>query len=426
MEAQPREEREETNPYRWYAVGMLALVYTSSQVDRQIMGILLQPIKTELGASDTQMGFLIGLTFALFYATLGMPIAMVADRRNRRNIIALSIAVWSAMTIACAFVTNFAQMALARMGVAIGEAGSTPPSHSIISDLFGPHERASAMALFAVGANIGLLVTYLGGGWMADNWGWRTAFIVVGLPGLAIAALLMATVREPKRGARDETPDGTDTGAPSFGQTVRFMFGHPAIRNVVLGKSLGGFVSYGLILWVPAFLMRSHGLSATQVGLTLALVLGVGGAIGTLLSGRIVDVLGRRDPRWRVWSIAISTVVPIPLALGFLLVDDLRLAIGLYILPAMFGAFYLAPSAALVQQLVHVRMRALAAAISMFMTNMIGMGLGPQGVGILSDLLKGHFGPDSLRYALAIFLFANLWCAFHFVLAGRHLKPAVR
>ncbi|MBB83826.1 MAG: MFS transporter [Deltaproteobacteria bacterium] len=411
---------EPSNAYRWYSVGILALIYASSSVDRQIMGILLQPIKNELGASDTQMGFLVGLTFALFYATLGMPIAMFADRNNRRNVIAAAISVWSIMTVACGFVTNFWQMALARMGVATGEAGSTPASHSMISDLFGPHERASALALFSVGANVGLLISYLGGGWMVDNIGWRSAFYVVGLPGLLIAGILLLTVREPARGAKEAAL--RDVEPVSFGETVSFMFRHPAIRHIVFGKALGGFVSYGLILWVPAFLARSHGISATRVGFTLAMVLGVGGAIGTLLSGRIVDALGRRDPRWRVWAIAISNIAPLPLSIGFLVVDDFNLAIGLYVLPAMFGAFYIAPSAALIQQLVDVRMRALASAISMFMTNMIGMGLGPQGVGIMSDLLEPHFGTDSLRWALVIFLFVNVWGALHFVLAGRHLK----
>lgn len=414
--------RAPSNAYRWYSVGILALVYASSSVDRQIMGILLEPIKLELGASDTQMGFLLGITFAAFYATLGMPIAMYADRNNRRNVIALAIAIWSVMTVACGFVTSFLQMAFARMGVAIGEAGSTPASHSIISDLFGPEKRASAMALFAVGANAGLLISYLGGGWMVDNLGWRAAFFVVGFPGVAIAALVLLTVREPVRGAREGALGEREP--VGFLDTVRFMFRHPAIRNIVLGKALGGFVSYGLILWVPAFLVRSHGVSATRVGFTLAMVLGVGGMLGTLLSGRLVDALGSRDPRWRVWAIAISKIAPLPLAIAFLLVDDFALAIGLYVLPAMFGAFYIAPSAALVQQLVDVRMRALAAAISMFMTNMIGMGLGPQGVGILSDLLAPRFGADSLRYALAVFLFVNVWGAAHFMLAGRHLKSS--
>ena len=183
--------------YRWYALGILVLVYCSSHVDRQIMGILLEPIKLELGASDTQMGFLIGLTFAIFYATLGMPIAMLADRTNRRNIIALATTIWSGMTVVCAFVGSYAQLAMARIGVGIGEAGSSPPSHSMISDLFPQAERATAMGIFAMGINLGLLIAYLGGGWMSEHWGWRTTFIVVGLPGIIIALLVRFTLIEP-------------------------------------------------------------------------------------------------------------------------------------------------------------------------------------------------------------------------------------
>lgn len=403
--------------YRWYAVGMLAAVYASSQIDRQIMGILLQPIKAELGASDTMMGFLVGLTFALFYATLGIPIAMLADRSNRRNIVAAAVAVWSAMTVVCGFVTTFIQMALARIGVAIGEAGSSPPSHSMISDLFGPHERATAMGLFVFGANVGVLIAYLGGGWMADNWGWRMAFVVVGAPGILLALLFYVTVREPERSTDKDTKDDTDS--PTFSETVSYIARHQTLRHILIGKSLGGFVSYGMLMWVPAFLVRTHEMTATQVGVALALIVGVGGGIGTLLSGRIVDALGKYDVRWRVWAIAISKLALIPFTIGFLLIDDLTIALAMYILPAMFGAFYLAPTHALVQQLVKVRMRALAAAIALFLVNMIGMGLGPQGVGMLSDLLGSSFGDQSLRYALTIFLFVNAWCAFHYWYAGR-------
>ena len=191
--------------YKWYAVGVLTAGYASSQVDRQSMGMLLQPIKLELGASDTQMGFLVGLTFAVFYATLGMPIAMLADRTNRRNIITAAITIWSGMTVLCGYAANFVQMALARVGVAVGEAGSTPPSHSIISDLFPAETRGTAMGVFALGVNIGLLLAYLGGGWLSENVGWRMTFVAVGLPGLLIAALLYFTVSEPKRGASEST-----------------------------------------------------------------------------------------------------------------------------------------------------------------------------------------------------------------------------
>lgn len=181
--------------YKWYVVGVLTAVYASSQVDRQIMGMLLEPIKLELGASDTQMGFLIGLTFAVFYATLGMPIAMLADRSNRRNIITAAISIWSLMTVVCGYAANFMQLALARIGVGVGEAGSSPPSHSIIADLFGPEHRGTAMGVFALGVNIGLLIAYLAGGWLTENWGWRATFVAVGLPGLLFAAILYFTTR---------------------------------------------------------------------------------------------------------------------------------------------------------------------------------------------------------------------------------------
>jgi len=191
--------------YRWYVVGVLTAVYASSQVDRQIMAILLEPIKIELGASDTQMGFLVGLTFAIFYATLGMPIAMLADRTNRRNIITAAISIWSAMTVLCGYAGSFFQLALARIGVGVGEAGSTPPSHSIIADLFPPESRGTAMGVFALGVNIGLLIAYLAGGWLSENYGWRMTFVIVGLPGLLIAAILFLTVKEPRRGGAELT-----------------------------------------------------------------------------------------------------------------------------------------------------------------------------------------------------------------------------
>ncbi|MBT3563570.1 MAG: MFS transporter, partial [Gammaproteobacteria bacterium] len=264
--------------YRWYALGILVLVFTSSHVDRQIMGILLEPIKHDLGASDTQMGFLIGLTFALFYATLGMPIAMLADRGNRRNIIALAITIWSGMTAVCGFAQSFLQLVVARIGVGIGEAGSSPPSHSMISDMFPLKQRGTAMGIYAIGVNLGLLIAYLAGGWMSENWGWRTTFIVVGLPGLAIALLVRFTVAEPERGGSDQL-DGlapkAQAPAPPFLSVVKYMWSTPATRHAVFGSSLAGFVGYGMVLWLPAFFVRSHGLSQTEVGFTLALMSGV-------------------------------------------------------------------------------------------------------------------------------------------------------
>ncbi len=411
--------------YRWYAVGVLTAVYASSQVDRQIMAILLEPIKIELGASDTQMGFLVGLTFALFYATLGMPIAMFADRSNRRNIITAAISIWSAMTVLCGYAASFLQLSLARIGVGIGEAGSTPPSHSIIADLFPPMERGTAMGIFALGVNLGLLIAYLAGGWLSENWGWRMTFVAVGLPGLVIAALLFLTVSEPQRGAAEVKPADT-AAAPSFRAVAGYMWQVRSIRHLTIGAALAGFIGYGFVLWMPSFLVRSHGLSPTEVGLTLALLTGVVGGLGTFTAGKLADVLARRDERWRAWLVAAGKAGYVPFLAGVFLVDELWLALLLYLVPAFFGGFYLAPTAALIQSLVSLRMRALASAIVLFVLNIIGMGFGPQLVGIMSDWFAPEYGRESLRMALLVLSFLNLWCGYHYFTAARTLRRDLR
>ncbi len=407
--------------YKWYVVGVLTAVYASSQVDRQIMGILLEPIKLELGASDTQMGFLIGLTFAVFYATLGMPIAMLADRSNRRNIITAAISIWSVMTVVCGYAANFLQLALARIGVGVGEAGSSPPSHSIIADLFGPEHRGTAMGVFALGVNIGLLIAYLAGGWLTENWGWRATFVTVGLPGLLFAAILYFTTREPERGASEQLQSNTDN-PPSFAVVARHMWSVRSIRHVVIGSSLAGFVGYGFVLWMPSFLLRSHGLSPTEIGLVLALMTGVVGGLGTFTAGRLADALAKRDVRWRVWVVAAGKAGYVPFLAAVFLVDELWLALLLYIIPAFFGGFYLAPTFALIQGLVSLRMRALASSITLFVLNIIGLGFGPQVVGIMSDMFEPSYGQESLRMALFVLTFVNLWCAFHYLIAAKTLK----
>lgn len=424
-----RERIAATPRYRWYALGVLTLVYTSSHVDRQIMGILLEPIKLELGASDTQMGFLIGLTFALFYATLGMPIAMLADRSNRRNIITAAVSIWSVMTVACAYVGSFAQLVLTRIGVGVGEAGSSPPSHSMVADLFPPQTRGTAMGVYALGVNFGLLIAYLAGGWMSEHWGWRATFIAVGLPGVLIALLVYLTTIEPNRGASERVTglsegDGSegDSKAPSFRHVVAYMWRVRSVRHTVFGSTLAGFVGYGFVLWMPSFLIRSHGLSPTEVGITLALMTGVVGGLGTFTAGRLADYLAERDVRWRVWVVALAKAGYVPFLAAFFLIEDLWTALLVYVIPAFFGGFYLAPTFALIQSLVSLRMRALAASITLFVLNIIGMGFGPQMVGILSDLFAPRFGNESLRMALFVLCFINLWCALHYYLAGRTLK----
>ena len=408
--------------YRWYALGVLTVVFTSSHVDRQIMAITLQPIKTELGASDTQMGFLVGLTFAIFYATLGMPIAMLADRVSRRNIITAAVTIWSGMTVVCGYATSFVQLALARIGVGVGEAGSTPPSHSLISDLFPVATRGTAMGIFALGVNFGLLIAYLAGGVVTDAWGWRSAFIVVGLPGLLIALVLYFTTTEPVRGATDPARTTQADEAPTFLAVWRHMWTVRSIRHLTIGSALAGFTGYGFVLWMPTFLIRSYGLSPTQVGLVLALMTGVVGGLGTFTAGRLADVLARRDERWRSWLVAAGKAGYVPFLAVFFLVDDLTVALVLYLVPAFFGGFYLAPTFALIQNLVSLRMRALASSIVLFILNIIGLGFGPQLVGIMSDLFAPSYGKESLRMALLVLTFMNLWCAYHYFRAGRTLR----
>ncbi|MFU8817756.1 MAG: spinster family MFS transporter, partial [Pseudomonadales bacterium] len=314
--------------YKWYALGVLTFVYASNQLDRQIMAILLEPIKLELNASDTQMGFLVGLTFALFYATLGMPIAMLADRKNRRNIITAAVTIWSAFTVLCGYANSFAQLALARTGVAIGEAGSTPPSHSLISDLFPAKSRATAMGIFAVGVNIGLLMAYLGGGWLSEHYGWRVAFVAVGVPGLLIALIVYFTTIEPRRGASDLASVPVDTGAaPKFWAVAGHMWNTRTTRHVIIGASLAAFIGYGFVLWLPSFFMRSHGLAPTEIGLILALMTGIVGGLGTFTAGRLTDVLAARDVRWRCWFVAASTAFYVPFLVAFFMAETLWVAI---------------------------------------------------------------------------------------------------
>jgi predicted MFS family arabinose efflux permease len=416
-----RDRIAQTPRYKWYVLGVLTAVFTSSHVDRQIMGILLEPIKAELGASDTQMGFLIGLTFAIFYATLGMPIAMLADRKNRRNIIVIATTVWSVMTVLCGVAQSFFQLALARIGVGAGEAGSSPPSHSVIADLFEPSIRGTAMGVFALGVNFGLLIAYAAGGWLSETVGWRMTFVVVGLPGVLIAALLYFTTKEPKRGASEKTQAGDDQ-APPFKTVASHMWAQKSTRHLIAGTSIAAFVGYGFVLWMPAFLIRSHGLTPTEVGLTLALMTGIVGGCGTFAAGKMVDVLAKRDVRWRCWLVAIAKIGYVPFLVLVFLVDDFYTFVVLYTIPAFFGGFYLAPTFALIQGLVSVRMRALAASITLFILNIIGLGFGPQLVGIMSDVFSAEYGQESLRMALLVMTFLNIWAGLHYYLASRSLK----
>jgi len=407
---------------RTYVLILLTLVYTSSYVDRQIMAILLPYIKVDMHLSDTALGFLSGTAFALFYATLGIPVAALADRKSRKTIITVALVIWSGMTALCGLAQNFWQLAAARIGVGVGEAGSSPPSHSMIADLYPAHERATAMAFYGLGINAGLLIGFLFGGWITEIYGWRAALLSVGLPGLALAALVWFTLREPPRGFADGLHGRARAPAAPIGQVFAHMWHTKALRHIIAGATLVSFNGYAGTIWIPAFLVRNHGFTAGVIGTNLALIIGVAGGLGTFLGGVLADRLSKRDLRWRMWVIAAAMVIAAPFGVATLFTESKLWVWLLFIPPAAVGALYVGPSFAMVQTLVDVKMRATASAILLFIVNLVGLGMGPQVVGILSDLLRPLAGEDSLRWAIMICGITALWGALHFVLAARTLE----
>jgi predicted MFS family arabinose efflux permease len=411
--------------YTKYALTILMFAYTANYVDRQILAILLQPIKLDLGLSDTQLGFLSGITFAIFYATLGVPIAMWADRSNRRNIISLDLTIFSAMTVVCGFVTNFLQLALARIGVGVGEAGASPPAHSMIADMFPPEKRAGAMGFYSLGINLGILIGFLVGGWVNEWYGWRIAFMIVGAPGLIIALLVRFTLKEPRRGQADGLTAQGNEAAPRIGEVVGLLWSQRSFRHISFGAAVAAVGGYAGVTWLPAFLSRSFEMSSGAIGTSLALIIGFAGGAGTYFSGYIADRLGKRDIRWNVWIFSILGGLCFPFTAAMYLSDNKVIALMLFVYPAFAGASYVAPSLAMTQALVTVRMRAQASAVLFLILNLIGMGLGPQLAGILSDLYTPEFGNESLRYSLLTISVVWIWAAIHFILAARTLKEDI-
>lgn len=409
-----------TEGYRRYVLGILVVVYVFNFIDRQILSILLQPIKLDLGLSDTQLGLLSGVAFAVFYVGFGIPIARLADRSSRVNIISVSITVWSVMTAVCGLAQNFWQLLLARIGVGVGEAGCSPPAHSLISDYFSPETRATALSIYSLGIPIGVMIGFLAGGWIEEYFGWRTAFVVVGLPGVLMAVVVRMTLREPPRGhSEDIQHDGAHLG---LGEVAAYLWGLRAFRHVALAAGLHAFVGYGVIGWLPSFLARSHQMGGAEIGTWLALLAGIVGGLGTLAGGYLGDRYARRDRRWYVWIPALSLLVTVPFSFFAFLAGDKYLALLMYIAPTFFGAFYHGPTLAIVQGLAQVRMRAISAAVYIFIVNLVGLGLGPLAVGVLSDLLHPSFGVESLRYALLGVFMVNIWSAVHYLIAAKTLR----
>jgi MFS family permease len=425
-------EVQTTSRYRWYVVWLLFGVYVLNFVDRQILIILMEPIRLEFGFSDKQLGLLSGLAFALLYSTLGIPIARLADRANRVNIISIAIFVWSLATVLTGFARNFTQLLLARVAVGIGEAGCSPPAYSILADYFEKKERTTAFSIYSMGIYGGVFVGFLVGAFVAEHYGWRAAFFVVGAPGLVLALIVKLTLREPVRGLSDGQ---TEQPSPApLGRVLRQLAGKRTFQHLSLAAALHAFVGYGVNGFHPSFLIRTHGFSVAEVGVILSIVSAVSGLGGTWLGGYLADRFtnGFRDVRWQLWVPGIATLINVPLALLAYTWPDRGVVVALLFASLVFGVMYLGPTFATIQRLVTARERALGAALLLLVINLIGLGLGPWLVGMVSDLiyqaqLDGGANAltakaQGLQTALAIMVCINAWSFAHYMFAARNLE----
>jgi MFS family permease len=410
---------EVSNLYRNYVLAMLTLVYVFNFIDRQIVVILGESIKKDMHLSDADLGWLSGVAFAFFYVILGIPIARAADRGNRKNVVTVSLALWSIMTAVCGFAGNFFQLLLARIGVGIGEAGGSPPAHAMISDYFPPRKRSTALAIYSAGIYIGMMVGFVMGGYLNQSLGWRKAFMLVGAPGAVFAILVYLTIREPKRGATDQA--GV-TETHSFLAVVKRLFASPTFVFLAMATSLHVFCIYGLANWAPSFLSRLHGLSPAQRGLALGLASGIGGGIGSFGGGWLTDRFGKRDIRWYMRIPAIAVLFSVFFEALALFSPNTTLSVIGFGFVAALQSSYLGPAVSVAHRLVPASMRAMASAWLFLCLNLIGLGLGPVVVGKISDLLAPRYGVESLRWAMSIVILISLGAMALFFVTAKKMK----
>lgn len=378
----------------------LLVVYVFNFLDRQIVNILAEPIRKDLNLSDTQIGLMTGLAFALFYTVLGLPIARYADKpsTDRGRLIAIALAIWSAMTALCGLAQNFVQLLLARIGVGVGEAGCTPAAHSLIADRVPAEKRASAMAFYALGIPLGSLLGMVIGGYLADVLGWRKAFLLVGAPGVLLAFFVVMAVKDKGRLA---AAANKPVHAPeSMAVTLKSLLASRTFLILLAAASACSFLSYGKTTWTTIFFQRTHGMTPGEVGFWFGLWGGLAGMLGTWLGGWLADKFGKQDRRHVITAPAIGMAIAVPIAISAYFATDWRIALLLLMLPTVLNSLYYGPVFSSTQGLVPLRHRAMASAVLLFCQNLIGLGLGPLFFGMLSDFLKPEFGAESVRYVL--------------------------
>ena len=402
-----------SNPVTWrthYALFVLAAIYVFNYIDRQLMAILIEPVKLEFGISDTEIGLLSGVTFAVFYTVFGFPLGRLSDRVGRKPVIALSCIAWSVMTMMCGLAGSFLMLVLARIGVAVGEAGGTAPSVAMVSDLYPARRRSTALAVLMLGSSLGAIVGLGLGGWIAQHHGWRLAFLLIGAPGIFLGLLLLLTVRTAKPAPLPTHPDGSAV-RESWLQTLLELLKTPSFLWLVLTGGTAAIAGYAIGTWSPSFLIRSHGLNVQEAGFLVGVVGGTGATLGTLVCGIVTDRMARRDAGWQIGVPLLGTLISIPFALAyFLWPAGTALQVGGIAVPqafvfysvfAFFGVWWATPCLGAITHLFPATRLAQATAIFVMSMTLLGVGIGPLLIGLLSDLFLPTLGAESLRYALA-------------------------
>lgn len=422
--------------YSRYAIGLLMVVYMLSFLDRQVLSILAEPIKRDLGLADWQVGAVSGLAFALFYTLVGIPVARLSERGHRPYIIAAAISVWSLFTILCGFARSFSHLALARVGVGTGEAGCTPPALSLIADYVPRERRSSAVAIYMAGAPAGALLGMVIGGLVASHWGWRTAFFVAGAPGIMVAILVALTLFEPRLTAPARPVPAAGESKETFASTLKVLLAKRTYRFIVAAVTMKAFLQYSVHAFLGSFFFRNHAAELASMasgfglkpvgflGIMLGLVLGLSGVVGSVLGGRFADHFARRDIRAHMTIPAIAVLIGTPFYVAAFRVDSLALAFALLLVPGTLNAMYYGPAYAIVQGLVQPSMRATATAVLLFVISLVGLGFGPLAVGVLSDVLaaRGLGEAGGIRWALTLSVLVAIPAALCFLAARKSLK----
>jgi MFS family permease len=426
--AQPHPDSASYTPaYRTYVLVVLLLTYVVNVMDRGVLALLLEGIRKEFELTDSQLGYLSSLPFALFYSGLGVPIAALADRTVRRNVLATCCALWSAATAACGLAFNFPSLFIGRALTAVGEAGGTPPSHSLISDYFSRAGRATALSVYALGVPIGTMLGNLLGGWGNHFFGWRMSFVLIGAPGLLVAILVWLTVREPPRGLSETGPSKRAQKAPPFWDAFRFLVSYASFRHMCLAAGLHSVVWYAGSQLNGVFFIRSHGMSSGEAGTWLALFAGIGAA-GTLIGGLLSDRIASRtgDRRWYMWVPGIATLIMVPFQFSAYLSNDRFTVITSFALMIPLASMFFGPSFAVSQSVATLRTRAVATSLLLFVQTFVGMGLGPTIAGVLSEWLKSSVGAEeSIRYGLVLVGLVNVWASVHYFVGARSIRANV-